>query len=454
MLGKVNLIFLLFLISTVVWALPMSSTCSPSEDPLVERAWKLVDEGRFNSAMALAEKLIASNVLDGYLLKARIEFQQGHRGEALDILLLAQKRFPNAPRVYLTLGRLYAIQALSGNPKATEPAKEYLNKAIELDSSCLPAAVTLANLCYGIGDKACFEQWLDYSLQIDKEHPKVVELKARELYDKGRYAELRDYLESKRQLVAKNTSLKELLFKAYYHTQEYVEARKLLQELLAEEPDNMELYFIMGKMYGRSRALDVEKYILNNSLLKGKDLYLALAFFWEGVGDTDMALRYYDKAIEIDPSDPHLYETVGTYLISNSKYNEAITYLSKLVKLEPSSYKSHFLLGMAYRHAGYPNQAIEELERAKQLNPEYPHTYIELGNAYWDIAFKLFEDYKQEGFYWFDKGVEVMKEGLRNVKDERYKARFEKSIRDAAKTRRKIEKELKEHMLKSSGGYQ
>ncbi len=446
---RLILISLTILLSTLFTGSVSAGTCEVKEqDPRVDKAWSYIESGQLQLADSIAQTLMKEGKLDGYLIEVRILFERGETSQALDLLLRAKKLFPSEPRVYLNLGRLYFISAMnatSNRDGLIETARLYFSKALELDSACMPAVIELARLCYAIDDTGGFEEWLSYAENLNPEHPKVIELKAMKLADDGKYAALRDYLESHAEVVRSNVQLKKLLLKAYIETQESESARKLLQELIAQTPKDYELYNMLGKLYGRAQAVQLEDYIISNSGLHGKDLELALAYFWEGIGDVDMALAHYDKAIELDPDDPDLYEAVGTYLISNSRFQEAIPYLDKLVKLQPDDYKPYFLLGTAYRHAGYPKQAIGYLEKAKALNPKYPHTYVELGNAYWDIAFKLFEDYRQEGFVWFDKGVEVAKEAIQNVDDETYKARFQRAVEHAGKIRKKIQQELMEH---------
>lgn len=424
----------------------------------VDEAWRYIQQGRYSEAMRISDLLISKGILDGFLIKSRIYFERGEKLKALQVLKRAKELYPDNPNVYFNIGLIYAIEAL--NPTNTlevetrkvpgedyqermaSLAKLYFQRALEYDPKYLPAAVQLAKLCQALGDKACFEEWTEYAQGIDKDNPQVVKLRAKDLEAKGKYATLRDLLEKHQDLVSSDPEVAKLLAKAYIETSEPEKARALLGKLLKEVPEDLDLYYMLGKLYGRSRAFQVEDYIKSLGLPKGK-LFLALALFWEGIGDVEMALSYYTKALEVNPDDPQLYDMVSTYLLSQEKYNEAITFLQKLLKVRPD-YKSYFLLGTAYRRAGDPQRAIDLLTQAKELNPSYPYTYIELSNAYLDVAFKLFNDLNDEGFKWYDKGIEVVREAIANVKDPKYKARFQKSLKQLIKDKEEIKKTLEE----------
>ena len=421
-----------------------------------DRAWKLIEKGRYKEAIKIADQLIKEGDVEGYFIKAKALYSLGEESKALETLLKAKDLDPDNPRIYTDIGRIYAIKAIKlkdEDPKANEykeTAKLYFQKALEVDSSYLPPMINLAQLCFVFNDDKCFQEWVEEAYSLAPDDPRVLKWKAMELQKKGKYSSLRDLLEKHKDLLKGDPELKKLLARAYIETNEPENARKVLNELLKESTDDLEVYYLLGKLYGRRRAIEVERYIQNLGLPEDK-LYLALAFFWEGVGDVEMTLSYYAKAIDKNPDDPELYNLLSTYLMSENRFQEAIPYLKKLLELKPD-YKSYFLIGMAYRHAGDPHTAIRYLEKAKELNPKYAYTYIQLSNAYFDIAFSYFNEGSYEGFKWYDKGIQVVKEGIENVTDPYYKAKFQKGLKELIRDRDVIKRKIDEARRKMREG--
>jgi tetratricopeptide (TPR) repeat protein len=148
-------------------------------------------------------------------------------------------------------------------------------------------------------------------------------------------------------------------------------------------------------------------------------------FLQEGIealkaGKLDEAARDFEKAAEMDPSNPYAYNNLGfTYmrmmrfrdaigpfekavaLRPNSavfhynlarafelakNYPKAISYYEKTVALDPTHALAHFRLGKLYgrEQQRYP-EAIEELKKALKLDPKIPEAHYSLAVAYFGV---------------------------------------------------------------------
>lgn len=104
------------------------------------------------------------------------------------------------------------------------------------------------------------------------------------------------------------------------------------------------------------------------------EAYTCLGWTFSFLGELSQAIEYCERAILIDPEFGNPYNDIGTYLIEQGKFDEAIPYLEKAT--QASRYDSycypHFNLGRAYELKGMLFKAREEYEKALSQNPNYP----------------------------------------------------------------------------------
>lgn len=70
---------------------------------------------------------------------------------------------------------------------------------------------------------------------------------------------------------------------------------------------------------------------------------------------------------------------LGTTLIVQERYEEALPHLTRAIELDPLYADNHYHLGIIHQHIGPPDVAITHFRRAIELNPEYSHAYNNLG---------------------------------------------------------------------------
>ena len=93
------------------------------------------------------------------------------------------------------------------------------------------------------------------------------------------------------------------------------------------------------------------------------------------VGNTEMAIELCKKAIALDPEFGNPYNDIGSYLISQSKFDEAIPWLEKAkgaTRYEPRQFP-FINLSRAYLAKQMPLKALEELELARKIAPNDLH---------------------------------------------------------------------------------
>ena len=147
----------------------------------------------------------------------------------------------------------------------------------------------------------------------------------------------------------------------YIQGEKYEEALKLLDVVLAENPENVSAYFYKGVVYERKSS---EK----------KDM--------EAKRKAEENFR---KAISLDPHLAEAYNYLG-YIFAEEGRNldEAVLFTKKAVELDPENAAYIDSLGWAYFKKGMTQKALEELKKAASIAKEDPAIREHLGDAYFE----------------------------------------------------------------------
>ncbi len=180
-------------------------------------------------------------------------------------------------------------------------------------------------------------------------------------------------------------------------------AKHYLDKAMALDPDLMEVQLETALYYYHieidfPRALQILKKIKSN-YPKNPELYLTIGAIHRRLGQFEIAYRYLDSAISINPSGWTYWDTAGETLIMLRRYKKAEVYLKKVIDLNPSSTTSKLVLALMYLTTG-------ETEKAKTLmlnNPKIDHptwyrqrTYAELIERNYREAIGIFESSPHE----------------------------------------------------------
>ena len=98
----------------------------------------------------------------------------------------------------------------------------------------------------------------------------------------------------------------------------------------------------------------------------------------EKQGNPLEAVRDYQRAAELNPSEPNLFDW-GAELLLHRAFEPAIEVFRKGTRLYPSSVRMGVGLGVAWYARGSYEQAAQRLCEASDLNPEDPKPYLFMG---------------------------------------------------------------------------
>jgi len=94
------------------------------------------------------------------------------------------------------------------------------------------------------------------------------------------------------------------------------------------------------------------------------------------------------KAKALDPDNPQVYNTLGSYAFDHGDLAGARRAYETLLSLDPKSPLAYFQLARVYLNEGEPKRTIELLNQATSLDPKHVHEFnlLTLGWAYFDLG--------------------------------------------------------------------
>ena len=110
--------------------------------------------------------------------------------------------------------------------------------------------------------------------------------------------------------------------------------------------------------------------------------YILCASGHQALGNNDLALENYKKALELNPDYAEAYNSMGTVLQSQGDYDSAIDSYERAIKIKPD-------YAEAYNNIGVALGCKREIDRAKsyylsaiKVNPAYAEAYYNLGGIF------------------------------------------------------------------------
>jgi len=116
----------------------------------------------------------------------------------------------------------------------------------------------------------------------------------------------------------------------------------------------------------------------NGSRQENAELHHLLADADEQLGDPLEAVREYQSAAELNPSEPNLFDW-GAELLTHHASDPAIEVFTKGNRLFPRSVRMLAGLGASWYSNGSFDQAAQRFSEASDLNPDDPNPYLFMG---------------------------------------------------------------------------
>jgi len=92
--------------------------------------------------------------------------------------------------------------------------------------------------------------------------------------------------------------------------------------------------------------------------------------------------REFQRAMELDPEDPDSYSEYAMFLVSVSRFDEALRMREAVKKLQPPNAGASNGVGFVHYHARNYERSIECFREALDLKPDFPPTRVFLARSY------------------------------------------------------------------------
>ncbi len=177
-----------------------------------------------------------------------------------------------------------------------------------------------------------------------------------------------------------------------YQTLERVEDAVALMEQMTDDVASAqpEFFSVLAALYElqEQSAKVAETYQRGLELFPKSDLLLyEYGLFYEDQGKRARAMELLEQVIASNPEHAAALNFVGyTWADEGVHLEKALAYILKAIELEPENGYIRDSLGWVYYRLGDVERALKELEKAVELSPEDGPIYDHLGDVYRDVG--------------------------------------------------------------------
>ncbi len=175
----------------------------------------------------------------------------------------------------------------------------------------------------------------------------------------------------------------------YYQDGNYEAAYALYQKMLADEPGNHEVLYMLSMCRQQQSRWQEAISLLNEAIDNNPDnpvYHYALGGLYMRSGDSQRALARYRKASELRPNEPRSRIGVGYALLASNMLEEATAELKAAMRAaeDQPEVKATALahLGVIALQQAQLHEALGYLQNAAELNPEDVYIQTHLGRAF------------------------------------------------------------------------
>ncbi len=161
------------------------------------------------------------------------------------------------------------------------------------------------------------------------------------------------------------------------------ERKKSLRQVLKDAEENYGGHLASGYYYFRVKDYERAekeylKVIESHDAVSIAEAYYGLAHTYIAMDDSEKAVGFLEKAIEIDPSNPLFYRDLGFIAFQNNNVEAAELFLLKAIEISPENSECYKPLAELYMTIGQRDAAVALYEKALRRNPDNPVIQQEL----------------------------------------------------------------------------
>ena len=169
------------------------------------------------------------------------------------------------------------------------------------------------------------------------------------------------------------------------------QALKQAETLVKQFPQSAILFNIQGAVLKGLGQLELSVDAYNKALAIKPDYaeaYNNMGVTLQEQGKLEEAIETYNKALTIKPDNAEAYYNMGNALQDQGKLEEAIEAYNKALAIKPDYADAYNNMGVILKDQGKLEEAIETYNKALAIKPDYADAYINMGNALQGVVFK------------------------------------------------------------------
>jgi len=114
---------------------------------------------------------------------------------------------------------------------------------------------------------------------------------------------------------------------------------------------------------------------------KNPSVWFALGYLHGQLGNDDIAIGHFKKAIALKPDYADAYRSMGLAYETMKRYPEAIVAYKQAIALEPDNTDAYYRMAYTYQKLNRYPEAIAAFKQAITIKPDDAYTYWFMGNA-------------------------------------------------------------------------
>lgn len=157
----------------------------------------------------------------------------------------------------------------------------------------------------------------------------------------------------------------------FHQNGELTKARNLYEKILQDEPNNAQVWDLLGVLYYQiNDFVSAESFIKKSIELEPRLYYLEnLAKVYLDKGDCDKAISIYEDLVKHNPNYENYFNLAMAYK-NNHNWKQAKTAYYKALEVNPKGYESYFNLAYLALNDNNPDEAIKCYKKALEINPQ------------------------------------------------------------------------------------
>ncbi len=168
----------------------------------------------------------------------------------------------------------------------------------------------------------------------------------------------------------------------YHQAGDLANAEALYLKIIKEDPENVDITFLLGTLYLQSGNPDNATTFLKETILLNPDhveAYNNLGTVYLNQGKFEEAVEQYKRAVNLAPDYAEAIYNLGSIFSKQRKFDKAVEYYRKTISLKPDDYGAHLNIGNAFKELGDIEEAERHYRRVTVLKPDYAIAHSRLG---------------------------------------------------------------------------